>query len=539
MNDNTAPWLKSLGLTENEFSQMPPGEDAALWGLKNQVIPELKFSKWVSETYKIPMISPEFFNMALDFSLLEKFAHLHEWNNQCFPIYLWEEVLFIACLSPEQISLDQQMCCLVAAPYSAMTAAWIRHETGANKTISVPTKKVELVIPEPPPLQAKTSEADIPPPAPAMESLGELDFSGLDKMGQSPPPSYETPQDEPELTSTRVDDSPMNNLTTATQTVQRQLGEENAVPDNLPFPEIDFDDISIDNISLEGEADNPKPRPVPLAAPKEQMKKSPPALPLEKLAFDEDSLAEDSLAEDSDEIDSELRLSQDEAQDENGDIDDDYTPVPFISQEDKELFKHTNVGMSRIKRPDGPIENTLTDHGSRPENHAAFENLVTERDMNRCLDLKNCQTKKDIISHIFLHLKRDYRKLMWVETREDGHCYPNYVFGTWAMTKESWNTPVNLRKPNIFRIASLSDLPFHGAVAKNEINTSYFQMWTGGKIPDVATIYPVSDDDQLKGFIVAFSINEEFDEVGSLSKIQKLVSLTRKHLFQTKSKKSA
>lgn len=537
MSDIKAPWLKPLGLKENEFSQMPTGEDAALWGLKNQVIPELKFSQWVSETYKIPTINPDFFNMPLDFSLLEKFAHLHEWSDHCFPIYLWKDVLFIACLSPEQISMDQQKCCLVAAPYSTMKAAWVRHDTEADKSISVPTPEPELVITQPPPsVPANVANTDTPPPAAEIESLGELDFSSLDEMGQTPQAPQATPQDEPELTRTRVDDTPMNNLTTATQTVQKHSGERTATPDDLPFPELDFGDISIENISLEGDVQNLKSQPAPEPSPAEQMGKRPLAPPVEETSSDEDSHVEDSQVEDSN-----VRLSQNEAEDEDkdADFDDDYTPVPFISQEDKELFRHTNVGMSHIKKPDGPIENTLTDHGSKPENHAAIENLVTESDMNRCLDLKSCQTKKDVISHIFRHLKRDYRKLMWMEIREDGHCYPTYIFGNWAMTIEAWNTPVNLLKPNIFRIASLSDLPFHGEVAKNEINTGYFQLWTSGKVPDVATIYPVSDEDQLKGFVVAFSINEEFDEVGSLSKIQKLVSLTSKHMFQSKLKKSA
>jgi len=533
MSDVTAPWLKPLGLKESEFSLMPAGEDAALWGLKNQVIPDLEFSQWVSETYKIPSINPDFFNMALDLSLIDKFSQLFEWNAHCFPIYLWEETLFIACHSPEHMSFDQQKCCLVAAPYSAMKTAWVRYETGAKEVIPVPTHEVGFVVPELPPIEAKTSNTDNP--APAVESIDDLDFSALDEMSQRPLPPQGSQMNEPELTSTHIDNTPMNNLTTATQTVQRPSKEEVASPDNLPFPEMDFGDISIENISLEGEAQTSKPQQASQSASAIQMEtpQPPPSLqtwPSEQDSQDGDAQEEDSQVEDSD-VD--LALNADP------DYDDDYTPVPFISQEDKELFKHTNVGMSRVKRPDGPIENTLTDHGRKPENHAAIENLITELDMNRCLDLKSCQTKKDVLSHIFLHIKRDYRKLMWVEAQEDGHYYPTYIFGNWAMAKAAWNTPVNLLKPNIFRIASLSDLPFHGEIAKNEINQSYFHNWTADKVPDVATIYPVSDDDQLKGFIVAFSINEEFDEVASLSKIQKLVSLSSKYLFQSKFKKIA
>jgi hypothetical protein len=547
-----APWFHALGLKKEDFAQLPADRDPLLWGLEQGVIAEAPLNQWVSENFKIPRIQPEFFSLAVDFNLLQSYSHLYEWSPTCYPVYLWEETLFIACVSPENIFLGNQKHCLIAAPYSAMKQAWDRQHSAEHSSpadgdgntfdpgqapVSLITEDATVVIPQQtePALtieinSASLDDLELPPlsvpepPTPAVvstpppqlpptpESLGDLDFSSLDGLSSdskppAPPTMEETEVVEP--TNTKVDKNQFQQFTTATETVHAKKEESELDSADLPFPDMDFDKMTVGDIALEGEASKKQasipepPRPMPMAKNEIEEEES-------------------------------VSVSVPSAEE----YDDDYTPVPFISEADKAKFKYTNVEMGQIKRPDGPIERTLTD--DRPPSQVPFDNMITDTDMSRALDLKHCRQIKDIVAHMFMHLKRDYRKLMWVEGNAEGLYIPRYIYGDWSPQAETWTTPVDLIKPNIFRIASVSNLPFHGPVSENEINQKYFDLWTGGKAPDAATIYPVSNqDDQLKGFIVCFSINEEFDQDGSLQKIDNLLSICRRYLFDEKLQQSA
>lgn len=496
-------WFKELNLNVADFSSLPEGSHPLIWGLQKGVVPEQALNVWASERFQIPRISPEFFHMAVDFTLVERFESLYSWNAHCYPVYFWEDTLFIACLTPENIDLGDQKHCLMAAPFTAMIQAWERHFAKEERTLVVPN--------EPPEDDSGSVEAEVAqkeglPPAP--ESLGDLDFSGLDSLSPDAEPSSAeapTPPPVPEATNTEVDAKALNQFTTATETVAIKKEASHLETKELPFPDTDFENISVDNISLDTEPDQSAPdippHPQQTAAP--ESSNEPPAPP--------------------------------EAQQAEEDFDDDYTPVPFISQEEKARLKHTSMETGQIKKPE-VIEHTLTDHQS-PSIPA--EKLISDELMTSCLDLKDCKSTQHVVAHMFLHLKKDYRKLMWVESDKDGNYVPTYVYGHWTMEPSAWMEPVNLLQPNIFRIASVSGLPFHGEISDNPINLNYYKMWNAGKKPEAATIYPVSNGDELKGFVVGFSLNEDFDQVATLHKIENLIAICQKHLFGETKKKAA
>jgi hypothetical protein len=573
MKNYPAPWLKDLGLSADEFRRCPEGEDPLLWGLRNQLVPEAAYQIWASETYGLPRLDSAFFDQAFDSKLLSEYADLYNWSPHCYPIYEWENVVYVASLKPESIPLGQKKVCCVIASYSALVQTWTEMKVApAEDIFPAPPAPPEALSLEPltasrPALRDTQvgTKTKVPPPPPEVASLGDLDFSSMDSLSQPAKTPVAVPMAE--ATQTKIDSSPMNNLTSATQTIQERKAAETEVPSaDLPFPQFDFDNLSHGNLSLEGDAKKeaasakkvakPSVMPPPPAAPQAkspgkgqpEVTQSPldfdfnfdlPPAPAAKVTSEKAKAPAPTLTEEMP-----LHQAPQEAtptptpNPTAEEMDDDYTPVPFISEEERARFKHTSVQMGRIPKPEGPIENTVTDT-HRAQNHAPIENLITDTDLTRCVDLKNCRSGKDVMSHVFLHLRKDYKKLMWVELAEDNHFYPKYVYGNWSMTPDSWGKSVDLLKPNIFRIASQSNLPFHGEVSDNPINTAYFAAWTGGKKPDVVTIYPVSEDDVLKGFVVAFSINEEFDEVASLTKIGNLMSICAGHLFQAQQKKSA
>ncbi len=635
MSKNIFPWVKPLGLSSSNFADKPEGANSLVWGLKNNIINPEEYLQWATEYFQLPAIKAEFFSFALDFNLIEKYSNLYDWHAYCYPIYQWENQLFIACLEPPTTSISMNTC-FVIAPFHALESAWQKNENsrpGAPKaTEQVPIIETPAAIESEPSLAATevaTVDTPPPPPAPSIETssvervnekspeaevpqsppieavgldfgdlkmemgvedidqpesepkdvkktdheVGDLDFS---TMEQSFPDSTEDtpegaaeaeadpiPQDEvvaEEITHTKVDEG-LGNLTSATQTMHAsQYTAASAEPasENPPLP---FDNLTIDGISLEGEQtqiDEPElektkvdptaeqhkvaaansnkvitpPPPTPMAAPSPAVAQSE-----DKKFNDENSIPS---LDDLKQHQTENPQQAPGLEEENPDFDDDYTPVPVLTKAQQEaqqrrkqeaLAKEQKVEKSRIS------ENTITDH-SQPILIPA-ENLISDSEIKEASNMDNASSIKHVIAHIFGHLRRDYAKLMWLELDKDDRYFSQYVFGDWKITELAWKMHVNITNPNMFRVAFKSGHPFHGVISSNPYNEKYFEWWCRGKTPDFATIYPVTINETIIGFVAAFGKGSEFDEVGSLKKVENLITICKKSLAKFTSAKAA
>ena len=80
MESNGKKWLSPLNLTDDQFANCPPGADPLVWGFEEKVIGEDDYLKWAVEHFQLPRIRSEFFQLAIDKSLSEKYAGLAEWS---------------------------------------------------------------------------------------------------------------------------------------------------------------------------------------------------------------------------------------------------------------------------------------------------------------------------------------------------------------------------------------------------------------------------------------------------------------------------
>jgi hypothetical protein len=104
------------------------------------------------------------------------------------------------------------------------------------------------------------------------------------------------------------------------------------------------------------------------------------------------------------------------------------------------------------------------------------------------------------------HILKDYyKKLMWAVRDQKGAVFPIASNTAWDFTEEAWNTPIDFKSPNPFRIAKFTAKPYHGEVYPNPINDHFFQLWNSGKYPPVMTIVPV----RLQGKVFAYFVGCE------------------------------
>ncbi len=748
MSKNIFPWVKPLGLSSSDFSQKPEGADALIWGLKNNIINAEEYLAWASEYYQCPAIKPEFFSMAVDFTLIEKFINLYDWYAYCYPIYQWDDTLFIACLEPPRAPINSKVC-FVIAPFHALESAWQKYENSKpglhNATEQLPIVRApgpastladtdeadqiqppqnsdltktqvlqenqsqggdplqgldvnlnlgdndqtkeqpkaadspspsEPIIPPPPVPEAKSTEPIVPPPpvenekadviippppvetkqepivppppvamkqpetaapppaetknpplppdsagldfadlkkemgvddnAPLTsendqtensnsEQVGVLDFSSMGEDSFAPQPTAaddsdhqtedteDAEDDRPadEITHTKVDGG-LNNLTSATQTMHASQHTMTATREGTQTPSLPFEEVTIKGISLEGEntevkeeakeektkvspATQEQPlqqktaKPAPQSEnvivpppPQPEMKPQAPPVPpkpQQPMINDDNSIPslDDLKVHKTDNPkqapgleQSDINLEKENQSLNQEEFEDDYTPVPVLTKAQQQAqekrkkeaqLKEKNQEKARL------TENTITDHAQPiliPP-----ENLVSDQEIKEAGDLSGASSMKQVMAHMFGHLKRDYEKLMWVERDKEDLYFTKYVYGDWKITELAWKMHINLTNPNIFRVAYKSGHPFHGEIHSNPHNDKYFEWWTRGKTPDFATIYPVTINETIVGFIACFGKNNEFDELGSLKKIENLYTICRKSLSAFASAKAA
>lgn len=421
MDKAKEPWLSELGLNEESLKGLPPGENPILWAIKNHHIESEAYVNWAHEHFQVPKIDDSFFNFSMDSTLVEKHQSIHPWNSNCYPIYEWENLIYVACLEPLNLENSTNICFVIASP-EAMERAW-------DKNHKEPNKPVEDVAP---PVQK------IPPPP-----VPDLDFS------------------------------------------------------NLGFGSTDDNNTSQE-----------EPQPIK-KAPKKEAPQTEPSEALAGLSF------------------SELNLSSPQSEQEiNEEFDDDLTPPPVTKVVTPEPQKMAS-------------QQEVTDVDFQSPVYIPKEKRITNEDLKKHNNLNNCHGTKEILSHIFSHLTKDFQKLMWVELSESGQFFPRFVFGPWQIDSSAWTKAIDVSKPNIFKIAFKSSLPFHGEVRANNTNNSYFEAWNSGQAPNHTTIYPLIFEDACYGFIVGFDKEENFDEVGSLKKIENLISLCEKAFREVHMKKAS
>ncbi|MCJ8277227.1 MAG: hypothetical protein HRT44_03885 [Bdellovibrionales bacterium] len=496
MDYKNQAWFTELGLNDDIFQALPQGDNPLVWALKNEHISMEKYTLWAREHYQLPHIKDSFFNFSMDASLPEKYQGLYSWSPSCYPIYEWEDVLYVACLEPVSLNEDQKACFVIAS-LSSMETAWNKFQT-TNKETN----------------EAKNSVI-ITPPAPAEEESHQESENVI-----LAPPVPEADDNQESVIITPPAPEEEESIVLAPPVSEEKASTAPAAP----VPDLDFSNLSMD---AEGEGFEAHP---PVEAPVIEKKE---VAPKTQSPEREETLGGLSFAD--------LNMSGDQPMDqqdeEEEEFDDDITPPPVEATPTPSTQSVSFDQITQTQTQTKTEEMTKTDVSSPI--YIPKDKRITDEDLKKHTDLDLCQGTKDVISHIFGHLTRDYNKLMWLELSETGQFFPRFVYGPWPLDSTAWNHALDVSKPNIFRIAFKSSLPFHGEVSSNKVNDQYFDWWNGGEKPDMATVYPLIFDEACFGFLLGFDQGPEFDFVRSLKKMEDLISLSSKAFEQINSMKKA
>lgn len=134
------PWVQALSLTEDDLSSWDGKLLSTLF--LNEVLSEEKYLSWAHNFYQIPQIDRDFFYYSFDHKKIEKYIQLGKelWDQEFYPIYIWNDVLFIACLYPQNISIEGVKTCFVLSPPQALKHLW------NNKVEGLVNKPNELKV---------------------------------------------------------------------------------------------------------------------------------------------------------------------------------------------------------------------------------------------------------------------------------------------------------------------------------------------------------------------------------------------------------
>lgn len=387
--------------------------------LRSGFVSEEDYLLWASETYQIPQVDHDFFKTVSNYRLLIENPSLL-WNDTFFPIFEWDNTLFILCLEPQEIQLQK--------PHSFVLASLFRMETAWNK---------------------------MEKPAPSPEESFEPSMVI---------PSPETPVDEYRDTNSHIQDvltTPDFSFENIAQSESESAVEEPVTPPTFKAPEVSpqqsasgnpYEDSKI--TSLFSHAENTQIS-IPDFVIEELMKPEP-------------------VQEPSDDL----------------------------GPEDTQI-----VQMGRTK-PEITFTNTKTimPFPERSTHFSFIRTVFSEQIILEARDKikENTDPHQALISAFHI-LKDYYKKLMWAVRDQKGAVYAIASNTAWDFSEEAWNTPIDFKSPNPFRIAKFTAKPYHGQVYPNPINDQFFTLWNAGKYPNALTIVPI----RLQGKVFAYFVGCE------------------------------
>lgn len=441
--------MNNLGWKE-KFNVPKDSEHSLIEILRSGFINEDEYLQWASETYQIPVVNHDFFKTLNNYKLVLENPSPH-WNETFFPAAEWDGTLFIVCIEPKQIELSK--------PYSCILASLFRMETLWNK--------MEKTISEKPAPDVSFGEQTIAIPEKddsmslvIEEKLTSPDFSFDSIVQTTPDVDFSATPAADAQASTIPEDAP----TPVPPSAASYSASENVYEDSKItslFSQMESStQISIPDFVVD-ELMKPEPPPAPKTLP-----------PIENTAV------------------TSIRMNP------NASADNFNTP---------EITNVVNVGKTKSEIT---FTNTKTILPF-PDRSTHFSFIRTVFSEQVILEARG-KVKDNTDPHQALicafHILKDYyKKLMWAVRDQKGAVFPIASNTAWDFSEEAWNTPIDFKSPNPFRIAKFTAKPYHGEVYPNPINDHFFQLWNSGKYPPVMTIVPV----RLQGKVFAYFIGCE------------------------------
>lgn len=120
-------WAQALNIPEekwNEWCQASPDTESILfWGLTHEQISWCDYSKWAKDSYEICLLEDTYFQLEDTIGAeLKSYMDSTLWKPWIQPLYCWDNVVYVACLEPTEItSTTKTMIPVICSPWQLET----------------------------------------------------------------------------------------------------------------------------------------------------------------------------------------------------------------------------------------------------------------------------------------------------------------------------------------------------------------------------------------------------------------------------------
>lgn len=142
--------------------------------------------------------------------------------------------------------------------------------------------------------------------------------------------------------------------------------------------------------------------------------------------------------------------------------------------------------------------------------------------------------ESDPVTAVFNALKEDYTTALLLRC-EDGDAKPFKWDASLMLSTEAANGAVHLNAPSLFRIATKTQMPYHGYVVDSPAHREFFARLGMSELPGCVTAIPIHIDEKLWGILVAIG-DESAQGPKPLEKAQKLAEQVTEVLAAQNSK---
>lgn len=473
-----------MSVWKQQFPQFMNSPKALSEVLLSGELPIAEYMKWASEHYKMPFLADSFFAQAKNFKLLNENPNPN-WNEFFFPILEWQGMLYVGALEPQTVSLTKKVCVVLCSPQQ-LKLLWAKMEQpqAAPIPLAVPVG-IPVIVPPTEAKPAVTAQAPAPvirldPPAPQTPAAAK--------------PAPPTPKPEPLAPA-----DPLAGIlgskfrleeTKSEVTVKAKL-EDTKSSAGAPA----FAGIGLQNEPITQVAPTSTAPAAPIVSPPAAAQTTPLRLATEKPLTD---LKLDTKPPVPHQEPMVIATSHLKAQGVNVN--------PNFKENNYNLPEITNVVRAQPQKTNDTNFTSTKTIMPFPDRTTQFTFIRTVYSEQIIIEAKakinENSDPQDALISAFRILKDYYKKLMWVVRDQKGQAFPIACNAAWDFTEEAWNLPMDFKSPNPFRIAKLTQKPFHGPVSKNAASDKFFKQWGDGTYPNTMSIVPVKLHGKVFGYFV-------------------------------------
>ncbi len=512
MSNNPA-WAQEFKLTaanlEKWRKEAGPHEDLLRWCLLNGKINESQYLEWASLFYELPVVESQFFSLPADANFWDGVRGAGPWQPILFPLHEWQNVLLIACIEPQsQLELEKPHR-FVLASARALNLLWTslqahfpedvqngivdaktsqsqQSTTSATTPIASTNKGVR-----PHPTTNDTSTATEPikksnahnhevAATSSDENHTDAPDGFLLKPHVGPKPSqnqedpiaplqFDTPDGLRPIASSSVSDAPAGlNIDLNRPAIEDEIPTQ----DSLDFPNSDpMDEAS------------PPPPVIATATMMPQTPRKAPPRPPPPPKRQNDAPAGSTTPENFPRAPSSPSGVK--------------IPAAPGAYNTTVVHKFKEVTVTRTMDVTPPVEPSKTGLAQRTVE-------VGQKRKKSPTSFEQCASYDDIANVAFAQIMETFEMAVLL-TFQSGQLRPWKWTPNMPVSVKDRPSTIDLNSPSIFRIVYSTCMPFHGAIAPNDINTAFFAEMNSGETPTHATIMPILILGQIAGMIMGMT----------------------------------